>query len=63
MSDHKSLKVFPPKNKCICNRLRHVGLFGFESCQIIGIFVQRFLLRNSRLHMNGHELFIVRRIV
>ena len=44
-------------------------LFGFESCQIIGIFVRlecgrrRFdvsCLGIVGLHMGGHELFIVR---
>ena len=44
-------------------------LFGFESCQIIGIFVRlecgrrRFdvsCLKVVGLHMSGHELFIVR---
>ena len=46
-----------------------MGLFGFESCQIIGIFVrlecgrERFdvsCLKIVGLHMSGHELFIVR---
>ena len=45
-----------------------MGLFGFESCQIIGIFVRlecgrrRFdvsCLKIEGLHMSGHELFIV----
>ena len=49
-----------------------MGLFGFESCQIIGIFVRlecglrRFnvsCLGIVGLHMSSHELFIVRRIV
>ena len=46
-----------------------MGLFGFKSCQIIGIFVRlecgrrRFdvsCLGIVGLHMGGHELFIVR---
>ena len=46
-----------------------MGSFGFESCQIIVIFVRlecgrrRFdvsCLKIVGLHMSGHELFIVR---
>ena len=42
-----------------------MGLFGFESCQIIGNFVRlecgrRIVIGIVGLHMRGHELFIVR---
>ena len=47
-----------------------MGLLGFESCQIIGIFVRLECGRRrfnvscftgiAGLHMGGHELFIVR---
>ena len=44
-----------------------MGLFGFESCQIIGIFVRLecgrrrfdvFCLGIEELRMGGHELFM-----